>query len=836
MSERWVDVSHEALIRGWPRLRRWIEEDRAGLRVHRRLTEAALEWDKTGRDNGSLYRGTRLAQAIEWRQGKEASLNDLERAFLDAGLALERQEIESSERVRRRVIGGLSVALAIFAVLAGLALLQWRQSNRRGQIALARQLAAQADLLRVQPEMLSRRLWLAAEAMQRLYAVGSHSLEVDVTLRREIALSPRHIARFPVEVKGSVDDMQLSPDGRSVIGGNYLDGVASIWEIATGKELVRIETSVRDVTVTRLGQKPVRLQIEGTNGSSEIKGLSTDGKALVTVNGDGTIDVVQVWETVNGRELLRLRLPGINHYALSQDGRYLAASTSTYDNATSNWSEAITRVWNVKAGKEIPGSASGDVLDFSQGATFVATSSGLWEVAGGLKERLAWTTRADALAISPENELVAVYGGGNEGVELWSIAAGQSIKKLEVNGDPLALAPGGTLAIFAGDEETQVYSAAGRFRAGPRAGHAVFTPSGQELIATPSVDGKAVDVWELRPEGGAVIAVDHGGTIVAVGLTSQGRLTTIAQNGEKLISRTWDVNTGQEKPELAVALDGKGAAFAPDGLSFAVMSENGLELRRVGEPQPVAKLAYANPHAVAWSPDGRYLAAATEREARVWDLSSHRSMGQIALPGKLKDLALAGGGEALAAVVGSGKQTRVGEVHTAKLWNVSSGEELKSFEPDEGQSLRTDTHCALNARYLVTRDLKVREMKSGAMFSKPVLDQDAAYCVLSTDERYLATSSGDGIVRVWDLKSAKEAFRITTQEDPSALVPYSPLTFDQESRYLATIQGSTVRVWSLRQDDLIAEACRRLPRNLSEQEWREYVGDDAYHKTCPKLP
>ena len=39
--ERWVDVSHEALIRGWPLLRDWLDDDRAGLRVHRRLTEAA---------------------------------------------------------------------------------------------------------------------------------------------------------------------------------------------------------------------------------------------------------------------------------------------------------------------------------------------------------------------------------------------------------------------------------------------------------------------------------------------------------------------------------------------------------------------------------------------------------------------------------------------------------------------------------------------------------------------------------------------------------------------------------------------------------------------------
>ena len=326
-----------------------------------------------------------------------------------------------------------------------------------------------------------------------------------------------------------------------------------------------------------------------------------------------------------------------------------------------------------------------------------------------------------------------------------------------------------------------------------------------------------------------MIAVDHGGEVVGVGLTPLGRLTTIAPKGEKLITHTWDVNTGQEKPALSVDIAGTGATFGPDGLSFAVMGESGLEVRRVGDPQPVAKLAYAGPLAVAWSPDGRYLAAATERNARVWDLSSRQSVGQLALPGHPTVLALARGGDSLAAVVGSGEMTRAGELHWAKLWNVSSGEELKSFEPDEGQSIRGDTHCALDARYLVTRDLAVMDMKSGALLSGLGLDEDVTNCVLSPDARYLAASSEEEMVRIWELKSGKKVFQIPTND--------LPVAFDQESRYLATISAeNTVRVWSLRQDDLIAEACRRLPRNLSEQEWREYVGDDAYRKTCPKLP
>ncbi|MQT05149.1 nSTAND1 domain-containing NTPase, partial [Streptomyces jumonjinensis] len=60
-----VDLAHEALIRGWPRLRGWIEQDRDRLRLHRRLTDAARTWDGLGRDEGALYRGAQLAAVRE---------------------------------------------------------------------------------------------------------------------------------------------------------------------------------------------------------------------------------------------------------------------------------------------------------------------------------------------------------------------------------------------------------------------------------------------------------------------------------------------------------------------------------------------------------------------------------------------------------------------------------------------------------------------------------------------------------------------------------------------------------------------------------------------------
>jgi hypothetical protein len=48
--DSFLEVAHEALIRNWPQLRKWIDADRAGLRTRTRLTEAARDWKNGGHD------------------------------------------------------------------------------------------------------------------------------------------------------------------------------------------------------------------------------------------------------------------------------------------------------------------------------------------------------------------------------------------------------------------------------------------------------------------------------------------------------------------------------------------------------------------------------------------------------------------------------------------------------------------------------------------------------------------------------------------------------------------------------------------------------------------
>ena len=102
-----VDVAHEALIQGWPRLQEWIEQDRAILRIHRRLTEAAREWARLGQDKSYLYRGTRLAEVQRIASVSDFSVQ--ERAFVQAS---------RNDRWRRLALRVLTVSLALSLLIA----------------------------------------------------------------------------------------------------------------------------------------------------------------------------------------------------------------------------------------------------------------------------------------------------------------------------------------------------------------------------------------------------------------------------------------------------------------------------------------------------------------------------------------------------------------------------------------------------------------------------------------------------------------------------------------------------------------------------------------------
>ncbi|GAA2214573.1 hypothetical protein GCM10009850_100380 [Nonomuraea monospora] len=154
-------IAHAALLRAWPRLREWLDGERAGLAVHRELAEAARRWEAGGRGESLLFQGEPLDRALAWAAGgrRRVTLSAGEQTFLDAGLALTRRETRRHARRRRTATAGL-LSVAMVAVLLAL----WQRGVADGRLdeTMARVAASRAEAVRVADPVTARKLGLAA--------------------------------------------------------------------------------------------------------------------------------------------------------------------------------------------------------------------------------------------------------------------------------------------------------------------------------------------------------------------------------------------------------------------------------------------------------------------------------------------------------------------------------------------------------------------------------------------------------------------------------------------------------------------------------------------------
>ena len=97
----------------------------------------------------------------------------------------------------------------------------------------------------------------------------------------------------------------------------------------------------------------------------------------------------------------------------------------------------------------------------------------------------------------------------------------------------------------------------------------------------------------------------------------------------------------------------------------------------------------------------------------------------------------------------------------------------------------------------------------------------------SPDGRLIAVKADDGGL-VWDWQSDQLLARMDAVDE---------MQFTPDSRRLIAVHDDDhVGVWEIGADDLIADACSRLERNLTREEWGTYLGDAEYRLTCPGLP
>ncbi len=305
-----VEITHEALVRAWPRLRQWIDTDRAGNLIRQELEETAAVWTRDRRDTAGLYRGSRLEAARTWATSTshEGDLSPTASEFLAVSTRQERRAV----RLRRIVF----VVLCVLALVAsGAAVVAFQQSavaQSQRDTAIFNQITVQLDRLRGTDVSLAAQLDLTAYSMR-----PTPDLYTALVTDANAALSTPLAGHTD-----SVNKVVFSPDGHTLATGSA-DRTVRLW-------------NVTDPThPTPLGQP-----LTGHTNSVNAVVFSPDRRTLASGGADQT---VRLWNVTDPAHPTPLGQPLTGHtnvvtaVVFSPDGRTLASTSD----------DQSVRLWNV---------------------------------------------------------------------------------------------------------------------------------------------------------------------------------------------------------------------------------------------------------------------------------------------------------------------------------------------------------------------------------------------------------------------------------------------------------------------------------------------------------
>lgn len=859
-----VEVAHEALIREWPTLRRWLDEDQAGLRLHRHLTESALAWDQMGREAGELYRGPRLAQALEWSETHATALNPMERAFLQASREWAEQQADEREAQRRRELHAaqraaqaekqraevqaraaqqlrrravyLAGALILTGLMAVAALLLAGQARRaadtaqrESRIAFARELvAASVSNLHVDPE---RSILLALEAVSVTQSAGIPVLpEIEDALHRAVQASRVQLI-LPAHEPGAPIQVSFSPDGRRLATAQRGDQV-KVWDLETEEIAFTVEGEFvayspdgrRLATVTAAGL--VKLWDAATGAEVRSRGrvrsalgvaFSPDGRRLATTTGFNS--TAKVWDLPAGEEALSFSGHSVwVWYAhFSPDGRRLVTSAA----------DKTARVWDAATG-DLLMMLSGHGADvanaiFSPDGTRIGTASRdgtgrLWDASNGemLSELRGHTDEVVNIAFSPDGKRVAT-GSRDRKVKVWDADTGQEIFTLSGHNDAiygLQFSPDGThLASGSFDGTVRLWALTpGSERltlpTPGSSGQIAFSPDGSRLAA-PSGDRGAVTVWGI-PSGRELLSLpegSHAGSILGLAYSPDGlQFATAGRDGT---AKAWDAATG----ELLFTLAGH-----DNWINDLAFSLDGTRLVTVSSDRSIR----------VWAPPAMTTATATSRPVfaltnpfEVWSVD-YSPDGQLLATGshlaaQVWDISTApdsGGGAAQALLPLRGHNSTVQDV------TFSPDGRLLATASQDGTARIWDISGALESDAAAAKPLAVLVGHANAVVS----------VAFNHDGTRLATASRDGTAKIWDIASALQTGAATAADIltfTSGGAGLNSVAFSPDGRYLATGGKDAVRVYLVQIDDLAAMARSLVGRALTVAECQRYLHREA---------
>jgi WD40 repeat protein len=553
-----------------------------------------------------------------------------------------------------------------------------------------------------------------------VYTPDSQSL---VTVQREIRIWEVATGRLRREIPlaihnqpNQVSSFALSPDGRTLATGHYQNHVR-LWDLQTGQEMRQLSGSPPPVQAVQPGVVGFVVYQQPVSSLT----FSADGKRVAALGGNGGFG--SVWDVATGQEVSQLKAP---------DGQSVLCLAFAPDGAT------------------VAGGAGAGPMNMPVPNNQVAGPVCFWSAADGKVVR-TWAEvggRVEGLAFSPDGALLALAVNGvvsvravESGREVWKATPGGTGLRVRFSPDGKAVAAVGGQP---GERSAWVWEAAG----GKEVRHweklaswmlsVAFAPDGRTLA---TANECCVRLWDIASGHETLPLPGHPTRVGALAVSPDGRTAVSSAYGDRLV-RVWDLATGREVRQLEGLKTGSDeVTISPNGRLVAACDHGGgIHLWDAATGRPVElQGAASRTGMLRFTPDGRALACAEYNgrgptPVRRWDPESGRQLPDAGSPAPF------GLGALLAAPDG-----RILGVESTRLQFMMVAPAMPGMPIQPAAN---------------PQPIQVWDVKAGRLLHQLLgHTRELRTATISTDGRVLATRSGDGSVRLWELASGQERAR-----------------------------------------------------------------------------